>query len=226
MGMTRRERRKRIAAAVKAIRDFHTLGCKVAAMAPALKHGDTYGKYRIQQAAQRFKVSPYAALKARQFADLYSPDEVEALCREIETRQTHGDRSIFSHSHLLVIIRVPHKRDRSWLQRRAIREGWSRSILESETKKLYGLNRRPKSGRRPRIARDADGLKVQLGQLCNTVRRFCNAVIYSQALELLPPDAQEMLKGLGRLAGSLAQAAGVPTLVPDAAAQVESAGYG
>ena len=203
-------RGKRVAEAVRAIRELHAAGRKVP---PKQPHRDAYNQGTLQVAGEQLGLSTEAARQARQLADPvagYTADELRELCdliREVQPGQA-DDLPVFGKTHLVRMLTVPKPR-RPVLQREAVRGAWSTARLESEIAARFGSRR--SGGRKRRVPRDAEGLLVQIEGMCEAWRRLL-AEVDVDAVEENPghavladlPDAvRRQVRAAGRTVAAL-----------------------
>lgn len=198
-----RARKAKVAAAVKAIRDFHALG---RSLPRKQAHRDAYKQRTIGTEAKKRGLNPDTARKARQFADPaagYTTAEVRALCQLIRGVQPgQGDEcAVFGRTHLIRLLSVTKHR-RAGLQAAAVRGGWSTAELEAQIAARYGSRR--DGGRRRRLPSDVLGLLAQVERLCESWRRWVALVTPAAAgqaskaaapsLDGLPADVRRRVR--------------------------------
>lgn len=167
-------RRTQVAAAVKAVRAFHELSRSLPAKEP---HRDGYGQGTVATEAEKHGLNPDTVRKARQFADPehgYTVAEVNALCRSIRGVQNELDGAVFGRTHLIRLLSVP-KKERGKVQQSAIENGWSTAELEAHIATRFGSRR--DGGRKRRVPADVFGVLVQVESLCESWRRWAEAVV-------------------------------------------------
>jgi|GEM_PF-4539382 len=203
-------RGRRVAEAVRAIRELHAAGKKVP---PKQSHRDAYNQGTLQAAGEQLGLSPEAARQARQLADPvvgYTADELRELCeliREVQPGQD-DDLPVFGKTHLVRMLTVPKPR-RAVLQRAAVRGAWSTARLESEIAARFGSRRA--GGRRRRVPRDAAGLLVQIEGMCEAWRRLLAEVDVDDDEETsahavladLPDAVRRQVRAAGRTLATL-----------------------
>ncbi|WP_439626998.1 hypothetical protein [Gemmata sp.] len=168
-------RGRRVAEAVRAIRELHAAGRKVP---PKQSHRDAYNQGTVQVAGEQLGLSAEAARQARQLADPaagYTADELRELCdliREVQPGQG-DDLPVFGKTHLVRMLTVPKPR-RPVLQRAAVRGAWSTARLESEIAAKFGSRRA--GGRKRRVPQDANGLLIQIEGMCEAWRRLLTEI--------------------------------------------------
>lgn len=137
----------------------------------------------LKQEAERLGINYDTASKARRLAELYTREEVEALCRQIEKH-----RSRFAASHFLLLLRVEDRAERDQMARQAIRKSWSHAHLLRIIQAAHG-RRRPDAGRRPGVPRDETERLLAIDALC------AKWIRYEAACDKLPKSlAQPMSK--------------------------------
>jgi hypothetical protein len=196
-------RSAKVAAAVKAIKDFHGLGL---VLPRKQAHKDAYDQGTVDAEARKHGINPDTVRKARQFADPvagYTPAEVRDLCKLItDVQPDQDDRDgVFSRTHLIRLLSVKKQR-RAALQEAAIRKGWSSAELEAQIAARYGSRR--DGGRKRRLPGDALGLLAQVEQLCESWRRWLllvtprtdqkEAKTSAPTLEDLPPKVRRRVR--------------------------------
>jgi hypothetical protein len=164
-------RERRVAEAVRAIRELHATGRKVP---PKQSHRDAYNQGTLEEAGEQLGLSTEAVRQARQLADPvagYTAYELRDLCDLIREVQPDQDDAlpVFGKTHLVRMLTVPKSR-RAALQRSAVRGAWSTARLEAEIAGRFGSRRA--GGRRRRVPQDADGLLVQIEGMCEAWRRL------------------------------------------------------
>jgi hypothetical protein len=103
--------------------------------------------------------------QARAFSRLYSQAELDRVLNRCRAAGW-----VLSVTHFLKLMTVPKDQYRDELQERAIRERWSTPQLTRVVRAMLG-NRRPGSGRNPKVASFSDGL-VQLARLAEQWRKL------------------------------------------------------
>jgi hypothetical protein len=209
-------RRTRVAAAVKAIRDFYVLG---RAVPEKQAHKDAYDQGTVDAEAQKLGINPDTVRKARQFADPavgYAPAEVTDLCRLIAAVQPGqaDELSVFGRTHLIRLLSVK-KQFRAGLQEAAVRGGWSTSAFEALIASRYGSRR--DGGRKRRLPTDALGLLTQVERLCEGWRRWVALVTpapeqqdkktTTPSLVDLPPRVRRLIRDADAAMAKLHEAA-------------------
>jgi hypothetical protein len=128
------------------------------------KHTDQ-GNESIRDAASALGQNEAKAYKARQFAQLYSRDDMEALCDSISVHEAH-----FGIAHLGVLVSVSDPHERAEIQQWCIENDASKTELEAELKLRRGSLRR--GGRRRRVGSDPDEVLVRIEEATDTWSRF------------------------------------------------------
>lgn len=196
-------RKTKVAAAVKAIRDFYALG---RSLPRKQAHKDAYDQGTVDAEAKKRGINPDTVRKARQFADPtggYTPAEVNDLCRlisKVQPGQDDGD-AVFGRTHVIRLLSVPKHR-RAGLQEAAIRGGRSTGELEARIAAKYGSRR--DGGRKRRLPSDALGLLAQAERLCESWRRWVALVTpdpelpegksKAPSLDDLPPRIRRLVR--------------------------------
>lgn len=162
-------RRDQVRKAIEKIRSFHELGLGLPAKQ---RHRDIYSLKVIEGEAKRRGMNPETVRQARQFAEIYSEEEMEALCHQVMEKQADAEphQPIFTRTHVVRLLSVGPKRRREALLRKAIEECWSCSRLENEISKRMGTRR--EGGRRPRIPNSLSDFYADLEKMCEAWRRW------------------------------------------------------
>lgn len=203
-------RGRRVAEAVRAIRELHAAGRKVP---PKQAHRDAYNQGTLEAAGEQLGLSAEAARQARQLSDPvagYTADELRELCeliREVQPGQDDG-LPVFGKTHLVRMLTVPKSR-RAALQRTAVRGAWPTARLEAEIAARFGSRRA--GGRKRRVPRDAAGLLVQIEGMCEAWRRLLAEVDVDAAEEQpghavladLPDAVRRQVRAAGRTLATL-----------------------
>lgn len=199
-------RKQKVEGAIKAIKDFHTLGVS---LPEKQDHKDAYDQGTIEAEAKKKGISGDTLRKARQFADPKegcTASELRELVKFIREVQPDQDDklAVFSKTHIIRLVSVP-KRRRLSLQKKAIEEGWSTAKLETEIATRYGTRR--SGGRKGHVPRDAIGLLTQIEKMCETWRRWLaevtpdatedDADVEHAMLAELPKAIQQQVRSVG-----------------------------
>ena len=134
--------------------------------------------------------------KARQFADPeagYTKEDLEELFGQLRKH-----RPVFGSSFVGLLVTLSRGQRKSF-QRRCIKEGWSKSRLESELKLLRPNQRQ--GGRRRRVLNERQAI-VDLEEKCETWRRWLVEVRLEPAggakkkcvFDRLPAEVRERLE--------------------------------
>lgn len=206
-------RARRVADAIRGIKDFHATGRK---LPPKASHREAYNQGTIQTAGEQLGLSAEAARQARQLADPaagYTAAELQELCTLIKDTQPDQDDAlpVFGKTHLIRLLSVPRPR-RPVLQRAAVRGAWSTARLESEIAAKFGTRR--DGGRKRQVPQDVVGLLVQLEGVCEGWRRLLAAAdqpateekVGHAVLEDLPEGVRRQARAVGRVVAALQEA--------------------
>lgn len=150
-----------------------------------------YGSLR--KIAEAGESTEYAN-KSRRLAQAFTPTEFERLLSRFK-RANH----VLGIKSMIGLLRVPAA-DRDGFVDRAIAERWSSSRMDLEIRKVLG-NRRPLAGRKPHVAADADGVIVQLTDLCRQWAR----IIENIDAKKLPTRLQRAITSTEKAIESLAR---------------------
>lgn len=171
----------------------------------------TYGKKQILEYAKKLNLNEDKTRKARQLANTFTRDEIESLCKEIQTVQSklESEKRPFTLSHLLRSLTVPERSNRWTFIRKTIKEGWSVRKLNEEIAREFGTRRQ--GGRKGRIPKDPGSFLKQLERSCQTWRRWFHEVSKPEdqiegehcTLEDLPQTIKTQVKQLGTLMDQL-----------------------
>lgn len=161
--------------AIESIKQFHSIGSKIP---KKTSHKDAYASGVIDAVAEKYKLNPDTARKARHFADPiagYSAAELSKLCALVQKLQKDQDdgKPVFGRTHVMRMLSVP-KSERESLQREAMEGAWSLAMLEEKIAERYGT--RGDGGRPRRVASGGDTLLTQLDNMCESWRRWHQAV--------------------------------------------------
>jgi hypothetical protein len=210
-------RKAKVAAAVKAIREFYALG---RSLPKKQAHRDAYDQGTVEAEAKKRGINPDTVRKARQFADAvaggYTPAEVNDLCRliaAVQPGQDDGD-AVFGRTHIIRLLSVK-KQFRASLQEAAVRKGWSTGELEARIAARYGSRR--DGGRKRRLPSDALGLLTQVERMCEGWRRWVALVTpdperpegksKAPSLDDLPPRVRRLVRDADAAMAKLHEAA-------------------
>jgi hypothetical protein len=206
---------QRVDKAIAEIRQFHKLGREVLGKttAPTFKKG--YGQDLVDRKRRRLGHEHETTIrKARQFALLYNPADLEQLIRTIQKYERSGDvrRPVFGVTAVMALVTAGpddvRKKDKAQLrkvQELAIRGAWSTAQLEA-----YIRARKPRlrqGGRPPVLPDDLPGLRVRIKSACHTWQRLVKAIHLHRAQRGLGSDLREVLdksdKAVGQILESL-----------------------
>lgn len=178
--------------AIKKVRQFHDIGHR---SLKDLPDNRGYGSSLAKVEAAKVGMNEDTLRKARQFAELYSDDdlaELAALCRQ------HA--CVLGTSFIILLVRVPDREQRRRLQRKVTSKHWTASRLEQAITSRYGPRRA--GGRRPAIPRDAAELLAQVESMCDAWVRWHSALTdephdnrKKPASALLPSKLLKQLNG-------------------------------
>lgn len=151
-----------VEAAIKKIKRLHDIGHRSLKKMPENRG---YGSSIAKAEADEHGMNEDTLRKARQFAELYSDDDLDelaGLCRRHEC--------VLGTSFIILLVRVPDRKQRLRLQRKVTSEHWTASRLEQAITSRYGPRRA--GGRRPAIPRDAAELLGQVESMCDAWVRW------------------------------------------------------
>jgi hypothetical protein len=137
-------KRDRVAEVLRAIREFHALGCRSRVARPGR---GPHGNGATEAEAKREGVNADHLRKARAFADPqtgYTRSELDALCRTVrvnfDTFDERGTR--FGVAHVMRLLSVPKEDgERDEVQAELFAGGWSTAELDAEILRRYGRRR-------------------------------------------------------------------------------------
>jgi hypothetical protein len=188
-----RPRRKatpeKVEANVREIRDYHEKGARCLREVPELHQ---VGK--IRALAKEFGWNQTKVRKARQFADQYTPEHLDALCALLRRHLPH-----FGIAHIEVLVTVPDPQERETLERWCITGDASKAELLGA---LKGRRENLREGGRRRYVRDRDHALVQLEEMINTWERWLAVVREEPAdggqsvLQCLPAHVQQEVEAV------------------------------
>src|SRR5262249_26247418 len=119
-------------------------------------------------------------------AEEYTTRQLDTLCDLVE-----GQRSRFSVSHWLVLLRLQDRPRRDKLMTRAVRASWSKSELKRAVQAERG-ERRPNVGRKPTVPDDPRECLIALDAQADKWCRWCDA-----SRPLLPAElGDDLLKAV------------------------------
>lgn len=148
------------------IRELYELGTKFLKAT-----GGERSPGKAEELAEKYGYSQVAIYKARQFAKMYSQDELEELCSLGESEsQPFG----IGHVHQLIQVKAAGERKR--LQTAAAKHGWSSRKLKEMRKQKLGYDVATNVGRKPRRAEDIDQALLQLAQRAHQWKRWVDAL--------------------------------------------------
>jgi hypothetical protein len=173
------------------IKDFYNLG---------VEFQDTTGSERspagtAEALAGEHQYSQVAIYKARQFAKLYSPEELKELCS-----LKSPDGKPLGIGHVYELIQVKKRGDRKRLQAAAAKHCWSSRKLKEQRKHKHGYQVATNVGRKPRRAANSDEALLQLAKHADQWTRWANALSSQDdegtefTLNELPASVRDKLK--------------------------------
>jgi hypothetical protein len=148
------------------IRDFYELGTKFLKAS-----GRERSPGAAEELAKEHNCSQVTLYKARQFAEMYSQDELKEL---LSLRKPDGQP--LGIGHVYQLIQVEGRGDRKKLQKKAARNSWSSRKLKEERKHKHGYKVATKVGRKPRRAANSDEALLQLAQHADQWMRWADAL--------------------------------------------------
>lgn len=187
------------------IEDYYRLG--VAFLEAA--RGERSPAGTAEALASEHQYSQVAIYKARQFAKLYSPDELKELC---SLKSPDGKPLGIGHVYELIQVKKPG--DRKRLQEAAAKHCWSSRKLKEKRKHRLGYQVATNVGRKPRRAANCDEALLQLAHYADQWTRWVDALSPHEddpakefTLSELPTSVRDKLKvateAIGELAGTL-----------------------
>lgn len=149
---------------VRRLREFHALGKQVLKVYETSEPLASGSRRRgvAQTFDRRLGLKRDQVDKARQFAAMYSDEEVDALCELVN----RSDRGQITKSHVIRLLAVPSKRQRDKLAKLVVREQWTVQRLGAEITKE---GKSSQGGRRPKRPATVD---EALGQIQRMVRQW------------------------------------------------------
>ena len=148
------------------IRDYHELGTKFLNAT-----GGERSPRKAEELAEKYNCSEVGLYKARQFARMYSQDELEELC---SLGESEGHPLGIGHVHQLIQVKATGERKR--LQAAAAKNGWSSRKLKEMRKQKLGYEVVTNLGRKPRRAAGVDEALLQLAQRADQWKRWVEAL--------------------------------------------------
>lgn len=124
---------REVETAIRKLREFHDIGHHSLKNMPENRG---YGRSVAKAEADELGMNEDTLRKARQFADLYSDDdlgELVSLCRQHEFA--------LSRTYIIQLVRVPVKDQRRRLQEKVIAERWKTTRLRQAIASRYGPRR-------------------------------------------------------------------------------------
>jgi len=196
---------------IKKILELYQIGFGI----PKKNNGtSTYGKKQISKYSKVFNLNENTIRKARQLANMFTQEEIENLCADIERIQANQNRkmSLFTISHLFHLVTVSERTKRQGLTQNALKEGWSVRQLKQEIARKFGTRRQ--GGRKKRIPKDPINFLGQLESYCETWRRWFHEVSKPKdhvegghcTLDDLPQTIQTQVTKIGALMDQLHKA--------------------
>ena len=144
-------------AETKRLREFHTLGKQVLEadkgsdpLAGGKRRRGVAKQFQNKQGLKRDQVD-----KARQFASMYSEQELNELC----SLNTEDRTKRLTKSHVIRLLAVRNKRSRMKLAKQVVQDGWSVQRLGQEITKS---GKTSQGGRRPKRPATVDEAKHQI----------------------------------------------------------------
>jgi hypothetical protein len=166
------------------VREFYRLGQQVLSAAPIMPQGYHPG---VVAEFVTTGVSKPALYKARRFAELYSAQDIERICKH----QLPDGRRL-GIGHIYELIQIADSKKRRLLEQRTVDEGWSSRRLRTERRLAVGGQRqRPNAGRKPRLAGNQAALLHQLQERTDQWLRWSASVL---AAEDEPPATSSAKK--------------------------------
>ncbi len=177
---------------VRRLREFHALGKQVLKVYETSEPLASGSRRRgvAQTFDRRLGLKRDQVDKARQFAAMYSDEEVDALCELVN----RSDRGQITKSHVIRLLAVPSKRQRDKLAKLVVREQWTVQRLGAEITKE---GKSSQGGRRPKRPATVD---EALGQVERLVRQW------ERWVEMMADDGGASGVGIKDLPGAVARA--------------------
>ena len=149
------------------IRDFYNLGVAF----QEATGGERSPAGTAETLAGEHQYSQVAIYKARQFAKLYSPEELKELCS-----LKSPDGKPLGIGHVYELIQVKKRGDRKRLQEAAAKHCWSSRKLKEKRKHKHGYQVATNVGRKPRRAANSDEALLQLAHHADQWTRWADAL--------------------------------------------------
>jgi hypothetical protein len=180
--------------AVQELRDYYQLGLDVLKADRKNPNKRTYSKGVSLEFAERIGKARDYVDKARQFVSKYTEKQFEELC---SLRRPDG--MPLGRRHVVALLSVEDKRQRTRLQRMAAKEGWGTRRLGDEITAVQGS--RSSGGRRPRGPESIVGALVQIVKMSESWGKWCRGFESEQggdgiSVNDLPPSIKTKLMGV------------------------------
>ncbi|HBO44380.1 MAG TPA: hypothetical protein DD670_10695 [Planctomycetaceae bacterium] len=120
----RRRSQAEIKEALKQLRDYYSLGCKLLKSGLPQAERSNYGQGVVLARAEELRLPPFRLYRAKQFASEYSHEKFTEL---LKLRLPDG--MPLSRMHVDGLLKVKNPRERNKLLKRVIKEGWSANRL-------------------------------------------------------------------------------------------------
>jgi hypothetical protein len=187
------------------IRDFYNLGIAF----QEATGGERSPAGTAEELANEHQYSQVAVYKARQFAKLYTPEELKELCS-----LKSPDGKPLGIGHVYELIQVKKRSDRKRLQEAAAKHSWSSRRLKEKREQKHGYQVATNVGRKPRRAANSDEALLQLAHLADQWLRWADTLSPHEdaqanefTLNELPASVRDKLKvvteAIKELAGTL-----------------------
>jgi hypothetical protein len=149
-------------AEAKRIREFHTLGKRILKVYGASQPlADGNRRRGVAQAFNRtLGLQRDQVDKARQFAAMYSDEEVEALCE----LKSASDGKRITKSHVIRLLAIGNRRERHKLAKQVVREQWSVQRLGAEITRQGKSSEGGRWPKRPSTVGEAMGQIQRMAQ--------------------------------------------------------------
>jgi hypothetical protein len=182
-----------IAKAVHQLQEYHALGLRLLQQYPS---GRKHNQETVRLEAAEYRMNPVKIYQIRDFAHEthgYTDGELKAL---VELCWTHSYAPGFTV--IAKFLSAPNKKERTALQRDAIKGRWSLSTVQREIIARFG--RRKQAGKRPDVLGDLNGFYADLqtramywGRLKTELRRKPTAGSSRLRWSQVPKTIRELL---------------------------------
>lgn len=152
-----------VAQSLGIIREYYALGSRV----PDREYGKMTG------AAEKLQLNIDYMRACRRFAQLYTAKQLDQLCAACEA----GGYAI-GWARMMLLLKVRAPAGRTSLLNEAIKKKWSKSELEAEIRRRYGVGRQPGAGRPTKLRADSspEVAYIKALELCSKFSSFMSAM--------------------------------------------------